>query len=1044
MIVRHTSNRTPIYTVIAVSVFVLLAWFFAIKYVAAADPEVTGGLPVVGVTDEFITVEGIQIDGDVEGVTVITASTTTGTLRFADDTGVTYNGFTSGRNISINGTKAALNNALASLQYRANNEGEATISVTLGRDEVVYYPGNGHLYEVVTVPGGISWDDAKIAAEQRQLLGATGYLATISDQDENDYLTARLVGDGWFGASDSAVEGEWRWVTGPEAGTLFWLGTGGGVLQEDQFANWASGEPNDFGPGEDCAQFYGNGSGWNDLPCSMTLGSYVVEYGADGDLPDIPPQSTTVHITATTTTREPAEVTLSSCDQFFNEYVNSTEHRYDAITLSQDLDCGGLEITPLFSDYEYDEENDEFEYIGFKGSFDGNGHTISGITIVPVEDPWGYALPSGLFGIVDNGVVIENLTLQDVTVSGAECVGGIVGRANGLTLRNTHFSGTINAVEYDGYSYIEQVGGLVGCLYNYADEISVIEQSSANVIIDSDEVYTAGGLVGYLDTQDEDASATITNNTAQISSSAEDTYSIGGAIGQVESYDGMITISDIAVEGDVTGWSSVGGLVGRIYNSSNNTIEITNVHIDVPVSAYGDYSGGLVGQMNAYGEGNQLIHIHQVSSTGDVSAHSRAGGLVGYAEGYNYDDDSQPTQLISKSFSTGDVTALDGRYVGGLIGYAEGVHISESFATGDVQAGDREAGGLIGYADVTTISDSYSHSNVTADNGRVGGLIGVVDWLVNVQNSYSTGEIYPLQEEFYDAGGLVGMDYDYADVVDSYWDMQTSGYDISVYGEGKTTAQMKNRTTYLSWDFDTLWGMTKNSNDGYPCLLWYEGCATDDDTDGISNEEESAAPKGGDANNDNIPDAQQSNVASFVSPVTEQYVSLEVDSQCSILSVRGITEGQNTALDTDYHYQTGLLDFTLDCGGELGFTTYVKQYYYGIDSIDGLVARKYNPNNGDYWTITGHELSLTLQNIDGQSVAVLAYEVTDGGDLDIDGLRDGYIADPVGLASGGPAPLPGTGLASSARLYTVIILAIMGFGAFAVAARMAHTTRHRG
>jgi len=58
--------------------------------------------------------------------------------------------------------------------------------------------------------------------------GLRGYLATITSQVENDFIKGKTKGVGWIGASDAAVEGDWRWVTGPEGledggkGLLFW------------------------------------------------------------------------------------------------------------------------------------------------------------------------------------------------------------------------------------------------------------------------------------------------------------------------------------------------------------------------------------------------------------------------------------------------------------------------------------------------------------------------------------------------------------------------------------------------------------------------------------------------------------------------------------------------------------------------------------------------------------------------------------------------------------------------------------------------------
>jgi hypothetical protein len=143
------------------------------------------------------------------------------------------------------------------------------------------------LYEYVS--STLTWTAARDAAALLTKYGATGYLTTITSAEENAFVAARLLNAGWMGASDSVVEGVWRWVTGPEAGIQFWSGVSNGSTVGGNYANWGTGEPNDHGAGEDCAQFLAGGTGkWNDLPCTgTTLPGYVVEYGAPGDMPTV-------------------------------------------------------------------------------------------------------------------------------------------------------------------------------------------------------------------------------------------------------------------------------------------------------------------------------------------------------------------------------------------------------------------------------------------------------------------------------------------------------------------------------------------------------------------------------------------------------------------------------------------------------------------------------------------------------------------------------------------------------------------------------------
>jgi len=176
-----------------------------------------------------------------------------------------------------------------------NPSGTRQFSITIG--EPNYLPETQHYYEFVSSPG-ISWTAAEAAAAARTYFGLQGYLVTLTSQEEADFAGQQASGFGWIGATDLAVEGEWRWVTGPEAGTLFWQGLANGT--EITYANWNGGEPNNVGGGgEDYAHIAAASvirggapiGAWNDLPNGGGGGAYasqgyVVEYGGmSGDPP---------------------------------------------------------------------------------------------------------------------------------------------------------------------------------------------------------------------------------------------------------------------------------------------------------------------------------------------------------------------------------------------------------------------------------------------------------------------------------------------------------------------------------------------------------------------------------------------------------------------------------------------------------------------------------------------------------------------------------------------------------------------------------------
>jgi hypothetical protein len=118
-------------------------------------------------------------------------------------------------------------------------------------------------------------------------------LATITSEAEDDFLFQHF-GDrqnGWIGASDAEVEGEWHWVAGPEKGLLFWQGDSQGSARG--FTAWRIGEPNNSfpssqdPPNEDYATWNFANEGWNDLPNDpkktvFRPQAYLVEYSPAG------------------------------------------------------------------------------------------------------------------------------------------------------------------------------------------------------------------------------------------------------------------------------------------------------------------------------------------------------------------------------------------------------------------------------------------------------------------------------------------------------------------------------------------------------------------------------------------------------------------------------------------------------------------------------------------------------------------------------------------------------------------------------------------
>lgn len=128
----------------------------------------------------------------------------------------------------------------------------------------VQWTGNGHWYEVVPA-ASYTWEQADQAARIRTWLGIPGHLATVTSQEEQDFV-APLLGTancwlaGYQDPTDGGVADNWHWQTSEN-----W-----------SYINWQPGEPNDSNGEENCLMIYSFGK-WNDSRGDELKGC-LVEY----------------------------------------------------------------------------------------------------------------------------------------------------------------------------------------------------------------------------------------------------------------------------------------------------------------------------------------------------------------------------------------------------------------------------------------------------------------------------------------------------------------------------------------------------------------------------------------------------------------------------------------------------------------------------------------------------------------------------------------------------------------------------------------------
>ena len=108
------------------------------------------------------------------------------------------------------------------------------------------------------VPGSFTWSGARTDAESRG-----GRLAVLNTEEKNNKVPDYSEYSLWIGATDTGVEGTWRWIDG--------------TLLNDGYTKWAISEPNNAGGIENYATRRFNGE-WNDVANAYPNG-YIIEYG---------------------------------------------------------------------------------------------------------------------------------------------------------------------------------------------------------------------------------------------------------------------------------------------------------------------------------------------------------------------------------------------------------------------------------------------------------------------------------------------------------------------------------------------------------------------------------------------------------------------------------------------------------------------------------------------------------------------------------------------------------------------------------------------
>ncbi|MBQ3709401.1 MAG: InlB B-repeat-containing protein [Bacteroidales bacterium] len=124
----------------------------------------------------------------------------------------------------------------------------------------------------------------------------------------------------------------------------------------------------------------------------------------------------------------------------------------------------------------------------FRGTFDGDGHTISGIRIYKPTDEY-----QGLFGFIDNGTM-KNLAIADARITGDKNSGGITGQSQNGDIMSCHVAN--NVIIHSTHLNAKYHGGIVGLMNDGSIVIGCISEASLTMV--NNMPNNLGGIVGYL------------------------------------------------------------------------------------------------------------------------------------------------------------------------------------------------------------------------------------------------------------------------------------------------------------------------------------------------------------------------------------------------------------------------------------------------------------------------------------------------------------------------------------------------------------------
>lgn len=210
------------------------------------------------------------------------------------------------------------------------------------------------------------------------------------------------------------------------------------------------------------------------------------------------------------------------------------------ITLDKNIDLTGKDWTPIGTDYDN----------SYKGTFDGGGHTITGLTFTTNDK---YA---GLFGWLNRAGTVKNVVMEGVQITSHQIYGGSIGGVVGSgwgTIENCSVSGSVSGTVYVGGVVGVQIGGsITGCsssatVKGMVDVGGVAGQTNSSATLTA--CYATGNVIIEMDPKKNIAGGSLVGMNA--GSSLLACYATG----------------NVTSTGSSTGYMHIGGFLGNNYTT---------------------------------------------------------------------------------------------------------------------------------------------------------------------------------------------------------------------------------------------------------------------------------------------------------------------------------------------------------------------------------------------------------------------------------------------------------------------------------------------